>query len=117
MLHKMRAYEFAWHENREFISSRPRQVFVTQSSLLVEKVEKQFKKLPGYIGMENVERDSSFPQTYRGENKQLSSNGLDDAAKFRDDLPNKFSELNPGHFPLFITFDKVACPIILLHGT
>ena len=104
----MVAYEFAWHETRDFIPSRPRQLFVTQSEKLVEKVEKQFGRLIGYTESGKAQLNLPSPQTEMDDMRGMPSNGHSDVAKSNSDLPRKFSELDARHFPLFVTFDKVT---------
>src|ERR1700761_8330810 len=45
MLFKMLGIENSWQQNRELRPNRPRQLFVTQSRMLADKVEEYFIKL------------------------------------------------------------------------
>ncbi|KAH9022664.1 hypothetical protein EDB84DRAFT_1441149 [Lactarius hengduanensis] len=100
---KIFGIERAW-QNRGSIGQRPRQLFITKSQLLANKVENDYVELlfsiyagpdaPQYI----CERIQHWNSCRR--NKILD---LDDAEGTRDDLPEKFSELQDRHFPLFIT--------------
>ncbi|KAH9005755.1 hypothetical protein EDB86DRAFT_2843047 [Lactarius hatsudake] len=104
---KIFGIERAW-QNRGSVGPRPRQLFITKSQLLANKVEHDYTNLlfslsagpemPQYV-RERIERWNS-----RRRNKILD---LDDAEGMRDDLPEKFSELQESHFPLFITVDTL----------
>ncbi|KAH9075544.1 hypothetical protein EDB83DRAFT_2515178 [Lactarius deliciosus] len=102
---KIFGIERAW-QNRGSIGPRPRQLFLTKSQLLANKVEHEYVDLlfslyagpdtPQYI-YERIKHWNS-----RRKNNALDQDG---AEGMRDDLPEKFSELQDGHFPLFITVD------------
>ncbi|KAI0292973.1 P-loop containing nucleoside triphosphate hydrolase protein [Multifurca ochricompacta] len=95
MLFKMLGIENSWQQNRELRPERPRQLFVTQSRMLADKVEEYFIKL--LQSLKNREEAGLVDQ--------------DEAANWRDDLPRRFSELSDSHFPMFITFDKLSAMI------
>ncbi|KAI9436977.1 hypothetical protein H4582DRAFT_2058436 [Lactarius indigo] len=107
IIFKIFGIERAW-QNRGSIGPRPRQLFITKSQLLANKVEHDYINLlfslstgpdmPQYV-RERIQHWSS-----RRRNKILD---LDDAEGTRDDLPEKFSELQDSHFPLFITVDTL----------
>ncbi|KAH9017008.1 hypothetical protein EDB85DRAFT_2017856 [Lactarius pseudohatsudake] len=104
---KIFGIERAW-QNRGSLGPRPRQLFITKSQLLANKVEHDYTDLlfslsagpemPQYV-RERIQHWNS-----RRRNKILD---LDDAEGTRDDLPEKFSELQDSHFPLFITVDTL----------
>ncbi|KAI0042889.1 hypothetical protein FA95DRAFT_510755 [Auriscalpium vulgare] len=89
---------------------RPRQMFITKSRHLAEKVENDFVEflesltvglhVPAHI----VDRIASWAA--RRESSSLWST-LDDRGNGRPDLPAQFSELSDVHFPLFITTDDL----------
>lgn len=62
-----------------------RQVFVSRSQMLVNQLEKHWKKLNGGL--------KSPP---------------DDRAEGEDRFPPKFSQLDDSHFPRFLTYDRVS---------
>ena len=85
-----------------------RQVFITQSRVLAERVQEYYSKLA---------RSSAAGDCSEGEIKQRATQRsqaekelveLDDEDDSQSGLPRKFSELTDGHFPLFLTFDKVC---------
>jgi len=86
---------------------RPRQLFVTKSRLLAEKVEGDYVNLlyslsaghdaPLYV-RERIQHWNSRKET-------INPGDADDG---RDDLPEKFSELRESDFPLFLTMDTVG---------
>jgi len=85
-----------------------RQVFVTQSRVLAERVQEYYTKLA---------RSSAAGECSEGEIKKRATQRsqaekelieLDDEDDSQSGLPKKFSELTDGHFPLFLTFDKVS---------
>lgn len=104
---KILGIERAW-QNEGCVGPRPRQLFVTKSRLLAEKVERDYVSLlyslskssdaPGYV-RERVQRWNSRRK------KEIFN--PDDTDSARDDLPGKFSELRDSDFPLFLTMDTV----------
>jgi hypothetical protein len=111
MLFKMLGIERAWELDR-YSEEVPklRQLFVTQSRMLAGKVEEYFSKL-----MESLSTASKSPQELieiaKAQNAAQEHQGLvgiDDTAKWRSDLPARFSLLKDEHFPLFLTFDHVC---------
>ncbi|THH16781.1 hypothetical protein EW146_g3907 [Bondarzewia mesenterica] len=107
MLFKMFGIERAWVHSG-CIGARPRQVFVTKSRVLAEKVEEYFTKV-----LRSFAHGSHVPPhliTMLERGKTRGDRGLVDAEEdvnWRNDLPLKFSELTDSHYPLFITFDKI----------
>ncbi|KAH9016161.1 hypothetical protein EDB85DRAFT_1898307 [Lactarius pseudohatsudake] len=104
---KIFGIERAW-QNRGSIGQRPRQLFITKSQLLANKVENDYVELlfsiyagpdaPQYI-CERIQHWNSC--------RRDTILDLDDAEGTRDDLPEKFSELQDRHFPLFITVNTL----------
>jgi hypothetical protein len=97
-----------------------RQLFVTKSRLLAEKVEEYFAKL-----LTSLSAASKSPEELKAlaaaqkilpEGEALVDK--DDELRYRSDLPAKFSHLTDQHFPLFITFDHVSCflQVVSNHG-
>ena len=107
-------FKMLWIERTFELNSsgptKPRQVFVTKSRLLVEKVEEYFLKL-----LDSLKTMSQPPQDLKrlSQTRKMKLDGekltnVDDDTNWRDDLPSKFSDLVDSHFPLFITFDRVS---------
>jgi hypothetical protein len=112
MLFKMLGIENSWQQNRELRPERPRQLFVTQSRMLADKVEEYFIKLLQSLVLASRTEIGISDLLERQKNREEA--GLvdqDEAQNWREDLPGRFSELQDIHFPMFITFDKVrnAC--------
>jgi len=88
--------------------ARPRQVFVTQSRLLVGKVEEHFFKYLESLAPGSSEHQNAYE---RIRNRDFDDGFLvdeDDNGEWRNDIPQRYSELEDHHFPLFITFDMVS---------
>ena len=105
---KIFGIERAW-QNQGCVGPRPRQLFITKSRLLAEKVERDHVSLlyslstgpdtPLYV-RERIQR-------WNFRRKKMIFNP-DDTEEKRDDLPEKFSELRDSDFPLFLTMDTVS---------
>ena len=90
--------------------AHPRQVFITKSRVLVEKVEERFFKYleslnAGSSGHQNTFQRIRNLDVDRGDGFFIHAN---DNEEWHSDLPQRFSELEDNHFPLFITFDAVS---------
>ena len=104
----MLGIERAWVENGS-TGPRPRQVFVTKSRVLAEKVEEYGMKFMRVLARGNhvPSHIIQMVEQWRGPApERLAHNAGDDCV--REDLPSKFSELQDHHFPLFITIDAVS---------
>jgi hypothetical protein len=110
---KIFGIERAW-QNQGCIGPRPRQLFITKSRLLAEKVERDYVSLlyslstgpdsPLYV-RERIQR-------WNSRRKKVIFNPDDTEGK-RDDLPEKFSELRDSDFPLFLTMDNVSTDLLI----
>jgi hypothetical protein len=110
---KIFGIERAW-QNQGCIGARPRQLFITKSRLLAEKVERDYVSLlyslstgpdaPLYV-RERIQR-------WNSRRKKVIFNS-DDTESKREDLPEKFSELLDDHFPLFLTMDTVSTALLM----
>jgi hypothetical protein len=104
---KIFGIERAW-QNRGCVGPRPRQMFITKSQLLANKVEHDYVNL-----LFSLSSGPDTPKYVRERiqhwNERRRNNVLDpdDVEGTRDDLPEKYSELQDSHFPLFITVDSV----------
>jgi hypothetical protein len=108
MVFKMLGIENSWQQNRELRPNRPRQLFVTQSRMLADKVEEYFIKLLQSLVLASKSEGGISDLLER--QKIRDEAGLvdqDEAINWREDLPQRFSDLQDTHFPMFITFDKV----------
>jgi hypothetical protein len=84
-----------------------RQVFVTQSRVLAEKVQECFNDMmQSFAGNSQLSEESDSRANRRREiEKDLVE--LDEEDESLSNLPTRLSELEDAHFPLFVTFDKV----------
>jgi hypothetical protein len=108
IIFKIFGIERAW-QTQGCVGPRPRQLFVTKSRLLAEKVERDYVSLlyslsagpdaPLYV-RERIQRWNSRRK------KEIFN--PDDTDGGRDDLPEKFSELRDKDFPVFLTMDTVS---------
>jgi len=88
---------------------KPRQIFVTQSRVLAGKVEEYFSKLLQSLSTADRTREE-LAAMMKFKKSQEDEEGLidiDDDHNWRGDLPQRFSDLQDEHFPLFLTFDRV----------
>lgn len=101
-------------------TARPRQVFVTKSRKLAQKVEEHFTKyLASLVFSSESCRDVQALKSKTGQQDRDDENlwNEDDDAEWRNDLPTRFSELEDCHFPLFLTFDQVCTAMYRLRRT
>src|SRR6266511_5132660 len=86
----------------------PRQMFVTKSRVLARKVEEHFTTYLSSLSFASYTEEHS-PSVKYNEGGADEENLLneDDDTKWRNDLPENFTDLEDNHFPLFITFDHV----------
>ncbi|KAJ7725516.1 hypothetical protein DFH07DRAFT_853912 [Mycena maculata] len=107
MLYKMLLveadYEISQEENPNQEIPKRRQLFVTQSRILAEKVEEHFTKLSaGYRPSANAEKAT------KANTATAALVDIDDELNWRSDLPTRYSDLRDEHFPLFVTFDRLC---------
>jgi hypothetical protein len=112
MLLKMLGIQRTWELHPD-VGPKPRQLFVTQSHVLVGKVEEYFKKLLLMGQTSNVTEDS--PEEIR-----MATEGAEEEARLSEQedeligheynerwgsgLPERYSDLKDEHFPLFVTY-------------
>ncbi|KAJ6456165.1 hypothetical protein C8R45DRAFT_1187129 [Mycena sanguinolenta] len=103
MLYKMLLVEADYEASKEERRQKRRQLFVTQSRILAEKVEEHFSKLSvGY------QLSTSVDHTAKAKTSPFALVDVDDEVNWRSDLPQCFSDLQDQHFPLFVTFDRLC---------
>jgi hypothetical protein len=84
-----------------------RQLFVTQSSVLANRVREYYYRLRQALIASNATNGTSHTDGSETDAQDLMDlAGEDDTGA---NLPSRFSELTAEHFPLFLTFDTV-CP-------
>lgn len=92
-------------------SVRTRQIFVTKSGVLAEKVQEYFYKMLESLGMSNKTPEELREISRARKHKQCGDELVDkdEDSDLHTTLPEKFSDLQDEHFPLFLTFDRVSC--------
>ena len=108
MMFKMLGIERSWESHRETMA-KPRQLFVTQSRVLAEKVEEYFTKLLDSLATANQSATELSEMASRKKAKE--EQGLvdrDEEIYWRGDIPRRYGELKEEHFPMFLTYDHVS---------
>jgi hypothetical protein len=103
----MLSVERAWEMSAQGLR-KPRQIFLTKSPLLAQKVGENYRKLAASFATASwTPEDIRHQATMPDEDQALRMVHSDDITNFRSDLPTKFSAVRDEVFPLFLTFDKV----------
>lgn len=84
-----------------------RQVFVTQSRVLAEKVEEYFNNMIQSCAGEFQTAEELEWRASRRKEVEKDLVELDEEDESLSNLPARFCDLEDKHFPLFVTFDKV----------
>ncbi|KIN94541.1 hypothetical protein M404DRAFT_380130 [Pisolithus tinctorius Marx 270] len=107
MLFKMLGIQRAWQLHSEGSGMpRPRQIFVTKSHVLATKVEEYFVKLLDSLSLAGYTLDELAMLKSRNVYRGLVDN--DDVPDAQSGIPQRYSELEDHHFPLFLTFDRLV---------
>lgn len=90
---------------------KERQIFVTKSGVLAEKVQECFYKMLESLGMSNKTPEQLREISRARKHEQWGDDLVDkdEDSDLHTTLPGKFSDLQDEHFPLFLTFDRVSC--------
>jgi hypothetical protein len=100
--------ERAWI-NQGSVGPRPRQIYLTKSPLLAEKVEEEYLGLWLSHGVDSDSPEYVCEHRQRwNTRKKINALTAVNLGGARDDLPQRFSELHENHFPLFITTATVS---------
>ncbi|KAG2048322.1 hypothetical protein BDR06DRAFT_962830, partial [Suillus hirtellus] len=105
MLFKILGIQRAW-EMSAVDMPKPRQIFVTKSRVLATKVEEYFMKLLESLALAGYTLEELAKMKARSVQEGLVD--LDDLPESQMNIPMKYSELEDKHFPLFLTFDRLA---------
>ncbi|GJE94213.1 hypothetical protein PsYK624_103810 [Phanerochaete sordida] len=112
MLFKMLGIERAWVAHRDELDAgvaKPRQVFVTQSRVLAEKVEEYYLKLTeSHVAATRSAQEAAELGAQKQNPEDRALVDQDEEELHRGVLPKRFSELRDEHFPLFVTFDHLC---------
>lgn len=116
MLFKMLGIERTWDTLQDTLQDtlpRPRQLFVTQSRVLAEKVEEYYRKLSqSHAAAQRTAEESDQLAAAKQANQDQGLVDRDEEEFWRGDLPKSYGELKDEHFPLFLTFDHVCSMVI-----
>ncbi|KAG1719550.1 hypothetical protein EDB19DRAFT_1860748 [Suillus lakei] len=105
MLFKILDIQRAW-ESSAIDMPKPRQIFVTKSRMLAKKVEEYFTRLLESLAMAGYTlHEIAKLKAQRIEDDLID---LDDAPESQMNVPTRYSQLEDKHFPLFVTFDRLA---------
>ncbi|KAG0703070.1 hypothetical protein DFH29DRAFT_918710 [Suillus ampliporus] len=105
MLFKILGIQRAWQMSADGMP-KPRQIFVTKSRVLATKVEEYFTKLLESLALAGYTLQELA--TMKAQSVQEGLVDLDDMPESQMNIPMKYSELEDKHFPLFVTFDRLA---------
>ncbi|KAG6332615.1 hypothetical protein ID866_6474 [Astraeus odoratus] len=108
MLFKMLGIQRAWQLHSESSGStpRPRQIFVTKSKVLATKVEEYFTKLLESLPLAGCTLEDLAKLKSRNMDRGLVD--VEDDPDIQSGIPKRYSDLEDHHFPLFVTFDRLA---------
>ena len=85
-----------------------KQVFVTQSRVLADRVEEYFNGLIKSYATNSLTAEEMEWRSAKKKEVEKNLMELDEEDESLSDLPPRFGLLEDKHFPLFLTFDK-AC--------
>ncbi|KAI9566690.1 hypothetical protein HD554DRAFT_2315329 [Boletus coccyginus] len=105
MLFKMFGIQRTWEMEMSGMP-KPRQIFVTKSRVLATKVQEYFTKLLESLALVGYSLEELKRMRLRARDTESGLVDADD--EDRTDIPQRYSALEENHFPLFVTFDKLA---------
>ncbi|KAG1841503.1 hypothetical protein F4604DRAFT_1961164 [Suillus subluteus] len=105
MLFKILGIQRAWELSATDMP-KPRQIFVTKSRMLATKVEEYFTRLLESLAMAGYTLQEIAKLKAQSIEDDLID--LDDAPESQMNVPARYSQLEDKHFPLFVTFDRLA---------
>ena len=100
MLFKMLMVESVWHQYSGDVGAKPRQLFLTRSQHLADKVEESFSRL---YRTHVLEKRNSAAAADADISVDFGDRPVWNARR-----PDAFSGLTNEHFPLFLSFDAVS---------
>ena len=117
MLLKIFGIECSWEKMQEDSAeplTRPRQMFVTQSRVLAERVEEYYRKLAESItASRRTAQESSKLAAVKKDRLTQGLVNRDEEEIFHGTLPQRYGDLAAEDFPLFVTYDQVGCHSLL----
>lgn len=115
MLFKMLGIERSYQLMQNETMHKPRQMFVTQSRVLAEKVKDFFLKLhESLLSADKSPEEIRAIVASRQAQQEQGLVDLDEEIDWRGDLPKRYGDLTDEHFPMFITYDQVriSCRVL-----
>lgn len=107
MLFKILGIERSWNAQKD-ASAKPRQIFVTQSRVLADKVQEYYTRLHDSLSSADKAPEELRDMALTNAQQDQGLVDRDEEIERRADLPKRYSELEDEHFPLFITFHQVS---------
>lgn len=86
---------------------KPRQLFVTQSRVLANRVEGYFSKLIASLAVAPKTKNELKAIAQRRKKEQTGLFNPEDDETWNIGLPDRFRDLQDEHFPLFLTYTRV----------
>ena len=116
MVYKILAQERSWADRFQTTMRKPRQLFVTQSQVLVQKVEEYYARrsksfTPAHL-QRHVKAITTADET--NERKPLLVDA-DEEVYWNAALPKRYGALRDEDFPMFLTFDHVRVHEMGIH--
>jgi hypothetical protein len=116
ILFKMLGIERAWKKQSD-AGPRPRQIFITKSRRLADKVEEDYVNFLFSLCSNSDMSEYDREQIRRRSTRKMDTFDPDDGWASRDDLPRRYSQLSDSNFPLFVTLDMVSMTFATPRGT
>ncbi|KAF7986148.1 hypothetical protein HWV62_38518 [Athelia sp. TMB] len=109
MMFKMVGLENAWRMQADTDLPQIRQIFVTKSHVLAGKVEEYFSDLLVSldIGTKSLNELAIIAKQEHANLEDLDQIEPEDDGEWQQHLPDRFSDLEDEHFPLFTTTDRL----------
>ncbi|KAG2048327.1 hypothetical protein BDR06DRAFT_976091 [Suillus hirtellus] len=109
MLFKILGIQRAWQTSAVDMP-KPRQIFVTKYRVLATRAKECFTKFLELLALADYTLEELAKM--KAQSVQEGLVDLDDLSKSQMNIPMKYSKLEDEHFPLFVTFDRLAQMIV-----
>ncbi|KAI0668726.1 hypothetical protein C8Q78DRAFT_979481 [Trametes maxima] len=108
ILFKMLGIERSWEASGASME-RPRQLFVTQSRVLAEKVEEYYEKLQQSLATAKCSPTELKEIAAKGaQRRRQRLVNADEEVFLRSDLPQRYGDLEDAHYPMFLTYEHLC---------
>lgn len=112
MIFKMLANERTWVDLYQGTMGKPRQLFMTQSHVLAQKVEEYFARLMQGFATENLSmselKKMATASPLKRQAARMRMVNADEVARWNATGPTRYGDLKDSDFPMFLTFDRVS---------